>query len=255
MRRILPFARIISAAAVAIILALLAWQCMDIYQTGNDASGIDDNGASLQSIYSLVDVSARLQAISAPLLVCGLVIVAVGVLHAACFHTADTPQKISAENRLRLIKARISTLPSEALREERCRQFVWLGAGVVILLCSLPCLLYLLNGAHFTSWQLETVMGDMVRHIAPWVLMAFLTAIMASLLCQRSFEREIRLLQGSDRSESAAQPSVTESSAGRIRVVLYLLAVAFIVLGVLNGGLRDVLVKAINICTECIGLG
>ena len=32
-------------------------------------------------------------------------------------------------------------------------------------------------------------------------------------------------------------------------------AVALIVLGVMNGGMFDVLVKAINICTECIGLG
>ena len=28
-----------------------------------------------------------------------------------------------------------------------------------------------------------------------------------------------------------------------------------IVLGINNGGMRDVLIKAINICTECIGLG
>ena len=32
-------------------------------------------------------------------------------------------------------------------------------------------------------------------------------------------------------------------------------AITLIALGVLNGGMRDVLVKAINICTECIGLG
>ena len=32
-------------------------------------------------------------------------------------------------------------------------------------------------------------------------------------------------------------------------------ALALVILGVLNGGLRDVLVKAANICTECIGLG
>lgn len=255
MRRILPFTRSISAAAVVIILVLLGWQCMDIYQVGNAPENLDDQGVYLQNVYRIEDVSARLQAIFAPLLVCGLVIVAVGLFHAACCRTEDMPQKIAAENRLRLIKARISTLPSEAMREERCRLFVRLGAGMVILLCSLPCLLYLFNGAHFTSWQLETVMGDMVRHIAPWVLMAFLTAIMASLLCQRSFEREIRLLQGSDRSESAAMPDVKESSTERIRVLLYLLAVAFIVLGVMNGGLWDVLVKAINICTECIGLG
>lgn len=39
------------------------------------------------------------------------------------------------------------------------------------------------------------------------------------------------------------------------RIVIGCIAVVFIVVGVLNGGANDVLVKAINICTECIGLG
>ena len=39
-----------------------------------------------------------------------------------------------------------------------------------------------------------------------------------------------------------------------LRGALYV-AAALIVCGIANGGMRDVLVKAINICTECIGLG
>jgi len=40
-----------------------------------------------------------------------------------------------------------------------------------------------------------------------------------------------------------------------IRAALIVVALALIVAGILNGGLRDVLYKAKNICTECIGLG
>ena len=40
-----------------------------------------------------------------------------------------------------------------------------------------------------------------------------------------------------------------------LRLGLYGLALALVVLGVINGGLKDVLYKAITICTECIGLG
>lgn len=40
-----------------------------------------------------------------------------------------------------------------------------------------------------------------------------------------------------------------------LRGAIIALAVLLIVLGIANGGLWDVLVKAINICTECIGLG
>lgn len=39
------------------------------------------------------------------------------------------------------------------------------------------------------------------------------------------------------------------------RLVLLGAAIALVVLGAMNGGARDVLVKAVNICTECIGLG
>ena len=40
-----------------------------------------------------------------------------------------------------------------------------------------------------------------------------------------------------------------------VRGAVFLLCVLFIVLGVLNNGMKDVLEKAIKICTECIGLG
>lgn len=44
-------------------------------------------------------------------------------------------------------------------------------------------------------------------------------------------------------------------AASITRAVVLALAVAFIVLGVLNGGLEDVLTKANAICMECVGLG
>ena len=40
-----------------------------------------------------------------------------------------------------------------------------------------------------------------------------------------------------------------------IRILALCVAIVFILLGVMNGSAYDVLVKAINICTECIGLG
>ncbi len=40
-----------------------------------------------------------------------------------------------------------------------------------------------------------------------------------------------------------------------VRLVIAMLALALIVLGLANGQARGVLNKAINICTECLGLG
>lgn len=40
-----------------------------------------------------------------------------------------------------------------------------------------------------------------------------------------------------------------------IWAVLVAAAIVLIVFGVLNGGARDMFVKAVKICSECIGLG
>jgi hypothetical protein len=46
---------------------------------------------------------------------------------------------------------------------------------------------------------------------------------------------------------------VRAKAAARVSVLV--LAFTLIAAGILNGGLYDVFVKAVNICTECIGLG
>ena len=42
---------------------------------------------------------------------------------------------------------------------------------------------------------------------------------------------------------------------GGLQIALVVIAIGLIVVGVFNGSARDVLYKAINICTECVGLG
>ena len=55
----------------------------------------------------------------------------------------------------------------------------------------------------------------------------------------------------------AAEPKPLDppKKAGALRVALLVAAVVCIIAGALNGGARDVLYKAITICTECVGLG
>ena len=52
-----------------------------------------------------------------------------------------------------------------------------------------------------------------------------------------------------------AVPQAGGRATVTVRTVVFLLAAGFIVLGVLNGGLEDVLTKANAICMECVGLG
>jgi hypothetical protein len=54
--------------------------------------------------------------------------------------------------------------------------------------------------------------------------------------------------------QSAAGPEKEERRV-LLRRILMAAAIVFIVMGVFNGSMKDVLVKAIRICTECVGLG
>jgi hypothetical protein len=152
------------------------------------------------------------------------------------------------------MKKKLSELPEAANKEETLRKKIRYGAAAVIGACAALSLVFLLNRENFTSWDLELVMGQMLVHTIPWIIAAFAAVILAAVLCRRSMEREIRILKGIPGSKAvavAAKPSYLNP----VRIILYALAVILIVTGIGNGGMRDVLVKAINICTECIGLG
>ena len=48
---------------------------------------------------------------------------------------------------------------------------------------------------------------------------------------------------------------ISEAGQKKLRTVIFVVAVIFIILGFFNGSLMDVFIKASRICTECIGLG
>lgn len=39
------------------------------------------------------------------------------------------------------------------------------------------------------------------------------------------------------------------------RIAVLIVAVIFVIAGIINGSMEDMLIRAVNICTECIGLG
>lgn len=57
------------------------------------------------------------------------------------------------------------------------------------------------------------------------------------------------------RRKAPAAGKSSRRTVNAVRVILLTAAVILILLGAVNGSLRDVLMKAINICTECVGLG
>ena len=254
MKKRMQAIRWVMTLATVLVLALLAWQCLDIYLEGNRPSNLDANGVYRSAVFSVEIVGAHLRPLL-PLLAV-YVLMTLGALIAQAVCQGERPAAVhSPEERLHLMKAHVETIPDAALALERQRRWICMAAAGAILVCAVPCLWYLLNREHFTSWDLEHVMGQMLLHVAPWVAAAFAVALAASFACGRSVRQEIEVLKGQEKTSSPQLPAPRRIPLGVWRIGLFAAAAVFIVLGVMNGGLRDVLVKAVNICTECIGLG
>ena len=236
MARICQVLRYVLAAATVVLLALTAWQCIDIYSAGDG--------------FTRENIAMRLGKLAAPWAIYAVLAAATVIIGSSEKNTA----KMTAANRLRLAKSKAGVLNEAALREEKLRKWVYAALGAVLAVCAAFSAAFLLNGDNFVSWELETVMGRLIAHLGPWVAAAFAAAIAALHVCDRSMKREAAALN--EISGGAQQAEHTEKfPVNAVRVVIFAAAVVLIVVGVFNGGMRDVLIKAINICTECIGLG
>lgn len=69
--------------------------------------------------------------------------------------------------------------------------------------------------------------------------------------------KDVRIVRKGKRGPGAAActPRSESRHARIVRAVLLASAAVMILVGILNDGLRDVLIKAINLCMECVGLG
>ena len=253
MTRLLPWLRGAVAVMTLLLAALLCWQCIDIYAVGNAPENLTADGVHVEQVYRTDDVGARLMTLAIPA-AAYIVLIALAAIVQRCAPKKPEASAMTADNRLRLMKRRVAELPEAARYEETLRRNIWLTTAAVLLLCAVMAGLFLLNGDNFVSWDLEIVMGEMLVHVAPWAAVALLAVYIALRACDKSCLREAEALKGLP----AGKPAPLQEKpfpASVLRADLYAAAIVFIVLGAMNGGLRDVLVKAINICTECIGLG
>lgn len=131
-----------------------------------------------------------------------------------------------------------------------------------ILLCagSIVFLIYALNGNHFHQSEITTSMIHAMWLLIPCMAVPFIYAVFTFYYNEKSMQREVELLKQAPIFESKQNSEETsvkssEKTANILRYSLLVIAVGILVYGFISGGTVDVLTKAINICTECIGLG
>lgn len=152
-------------------------------------------------------------------------------------------------------------------KERRVRRIVGISAAVLSAGAMVPAFVWCCNIDHFSINWLSEDIKTAALFVIPCAVAALGVLVGSTLLRQASILRETALVKtamadmkgrampvkkvDSDKKNFATDPRFIWG----IRGVILAVGILFIVLGIANGGMADVLGKAIRICTECIGLG
>lgn len=236
-------------------------------------------------IYTRERVGSRLLGLLAPILIWIAAIVA-GFVLSVVF--PDVPKRAgkrddkSAFNRLqkRLPASgneEYNALYAKYRKGERVRFIVRIVCALFCLAAAIACIVYLSTASNFHSLaELNSDILDMLRNVMPWVGVSFLLICAAAVFEVYYAKRTLPSVKKMIALGRGNAPYVSPFGKKRQAVVKVMehkyvllgLRIAALVLGLLflilalagfakdgNGGIVDVLKKAINICTECIGLG
>ena len=146
-------------------------------------------------------------------------------------------------------------------KEQRLCKILRVAAIAIVCVAAIPAVIYAFNFNHFTADYNASVISACLW-ILPCTFVGMGVAVAFMYLENASVERQIGYVKSALIQSKGVSPDVCAAEHHRhpkllmgIRIALLVAAVALIIAGVLNGGMADVLSKATNICTECIGLG
>lgn len=153
------------------------------------------------------------------------------------------------------MEASTQELSVQIARQRKLRRLHRILCAVILAACSAIFLCYACDPGHYHQQQINASMIRAMWVLLPCLVIGFGYGIFVAYFCNASIRKEISLLKqlpskkGSVASEKKAFPAVP------VQVGILTAAAALIILGLLDGGALDVLTKAVNICTECVGLG
>ena len=251
----------VQAVLCIAVCALLAAGAISIFR---DGMAVREAGDATTWIYTREKVAEQFWRIS-PLIFGALAVTAAGIVLGIKDEKADKPVK-DIEITRDLLCSNVS-IPSDGMINERRKQKNLQIAGIVIAaLSAVPVLIYMLNGSHFETKDLEEMLSQTLLHVLPWIVIGIGGLVITDFLRLKSVRREADYAKEEIKAEAEIAGAkkdaaeITEESGrsrktGVIRAIILAAAAVCIIHGVYNGSMRDVFVKATNICTECIGLG
>ncbi len=235
--------------SLAVAGICLIAQCLLIYRSGEQP-------------YSTESVANAFSEIAAPLYFCGAMIM-VGIFIKPLL---PIPRK-KAEKNYAFILQRLQqttdiSLCSQQFQNDiqnlrRRQRLVRILAWLLLAAGSIFFLSYGTNPDNFYKAEINASMVKAMYRLLPSMALPFAFGIFAAYYDKRCIQKAIELLKNAPSAAKVAAVKTTEAQQSVTYLRWSILAVAafLICFGYFIGGSADVLTKAVNICTECIGLG
>ena len=251
--RLMRIYRIVFSVVIVIAGLCLIAGCINIYNLGDHP-------------FSREVVAETFSGIAIPVYLClGLTIISF-VLEAVLPSQSKKPAMRQAYRSIleRLYLTRDINQCDEGLRNQilalrKNRKLHSIIRTIVLILSSIAFLIYALNGSNFHSTEINSSMVRAMWIMIPCLAVSFGYALFATYNNEKKLQKEIELVKQISTTETASTSEEKTSYYNRkeqvLRYSLLGIGLFCFIYGYVSGGTVDVLAKAINICTECIGLG
>ena len=150
-----------------------------------------------------------------------------------------------------------SEIKTSVIREQKLRKKHTVIKTVIISVSGIVFLIYALNPANFHQSEINQSMIKAMLVLTPCLAVSFAYSLFTAFLNDKSLKRETELIKQAPAAQKD-EKIITDTTAEKMhifRIILLVLGIAVLLYGFFTGGVADVLTKAVNICTECIGLG
>ena len=240
--------------------------------------------ATENSPYSVETVSKRFSQIAIPFYLWLAAIVGGGVLSYIFPDEVETPKTL-VNTRVLLCRLK-GRLPEndggmvELKRENTLRNVVWGVCAALLVVMTAVVVIFLLNGEYTAKFDTEFfkthVEAEKLLKLSPLVLGVICVCAGALIYQSYSLKKELALVknaiaESAKRGEKPVKTEQKQTIWNKItakfaflktkkavlvtRLVVAVAGLTLLVVGVCGDGMQEVLTKAINICTQCIGLG
>ena len=267
----LAYGIVLSLLVITLGILLIA-SCLDIYHSGPRP-------------FSVESVSEHFAGIALPFYLC-LIWALGGFVLALALPIEKSRLKATAspQDTLRRLSAKLDAAhQTESIRRERTLRLVLIGINAALYLIGATLsLIYLLNRANFPAQNANAEILNGALAVGINLALPFALSIALCFINKASVKREIMYVkqemvkQSHEKIEKAIQDEVVEqgnislASVTKeksffvkrekeillvVRCAVLVIGLVFVIVGMVNGGMADVVQKAIKICTECIGLG